>query len=1045
MSVPFGISAFAAGELSPAVWGNVALPKFAIGAATLRNFMVDFRGGALSRAGFLYVATSPQTFGIPPRLVRFQFSNTQGIVLEFGELYLRFIVNGAYVLVPATGLPYQIATPYGSPHLRYLKFAQSADVMNITCVVPSAANFVGSISGTVLTVTKMNSGTVWVGGILQGAGIAANMTIISAGTGTGGVGTYNVNISTAIASETINEAIEYPPYTLSRLAAASWTLVATNFSSAVPAPVIGAISATVQPNPGLSPPTLPCAYAYCVTAVDPSTGQESVASGIANITNSVDIAATAGSIIIDWSPVSLPSGFQPFYNIYKAPPSYDTAGSSTVANPVPAGAFFGLVGTSYGTQFVDTNITPDLTQVPPLHLNPFAPGKILAVGATGSSSDFTGEPAFAITTSTGTDAVVTGALQWSPSAATASVPAAIVLTGGQDYASTDTIASSGGGGSTQPTLTMKLGPLVGTYPSTCGYYQQRLGYGGSLNNPDTLWFSQPGQYTNFDARVPPIASDAITATPWAQQVNGIQWMLQMPNALVAFTGNGTWAIAGTGSFLSNPQPITPTGTQATPQAAVGTNATVPPIPINYDIIYLTAKGYSVRDLVYQPYFSLYYPRDISILSTHLLEGHSIVEWAWAEEPHKVLWAVRDDGVLLSLTYLQEQDVYGWARHDSQGLFCSVCTITEQPFSGFITEAASQDALYAVVQRHLGGNWVYTIERMDDRLWYSIEDSVCVDCAFQSAPTAPVGQLSISPPSAGVVTMQAYNCAPFSAGSVGSTIRGARGIFKITGYTSPTVVTGSVILPGVGASGAPYGANPATPFFIDAGSWTISPNVTSVTMADPVTGGVPLAGLQVIGVADGVPVGPLTVGSGGLVLLPFPASYITLGLPFTAQLQSLYANPPGPVTVQGRRKNISDCVVRVATSGFGAFYGSGAQTIMGGSNQPDGSTQSPMQIAPAWSNLVPVVPGPEAKPPASYTTAGGATCQPFYSGDMKSWLQGTWRKPGQLAIQVTGVPLNVTALVLDINPGDLPEAGVQEDKQQPPGARGSRGPGLHMLS
>ena len=45
-------------------------------------------------------------------------------------------------------------------------------------------------------------------------------------------------------------------------------------------------------------------YAYCVTAVDATTGEESVASNIAYITNSDDIALVAGSHIITWNPVA---------------------------------------------------------------------------------------------------------------------------------------------------------------------------------------------------------------------------------------------------------------------------------------------------------------------------------------------------------------------------------------------------------------------------------------------------------------------------------------------------------------------------------------------------------------------------------------------------------------------------------------------------------------------------------------------------------------------------------------------------------------------
>jgi hypothetical protein len=71
--------------------------------------------------------------------------------------------------------------------------------------VQSAA-FTGAISGTVLTVSALASGNINVGDILSGAGIPANTTIASKGTGTGGIGTYNLSTSLSISSEPLTTA-----------------------------------------------------------------------------------------------------------------------------------------------------------------------------------------------------------------------------------------------------------------------------------------------------------------------------------------------------------------------------------------------------------------------------------------------------------------------------------------------------------------------------------------------------------------------------------------------------------------------------------------------------------------------------------------------------------------------------------------------------------------------------------------------------------------------------------------------------------------------
>ena len=74
----------------------------------------------------------------------------------------------------------------------------------------------------------------------------------------------------------------------------------------------------------------------------------------------------------------------------------------------------------------------------------------------------------------------------------------------------------------------------------------------------------------------------------------------------------------------------------------------------------------------------------------------------------MIWAVRNDGALLSLTYIKEQEVEGWARHDTDGFFVGVCSVIEPPV----------DAIYTIVKRYIIGHntWVYYSERADNRLW-----------------------------------------------------------------------------------------------------------------------------------------------------------------------------------------------------------------------------------------------------------------------------------------------------------------------------------------
>jgi hypothetical protein len=463
---------------------------------------------------------------------------------------------------------------------------------------------------------------------------------------------------------------EYPQQDLERLSDTDWTFTPVVPVASIAAPATASASASHSGSTN---------YAYCVTAVA-ADGTESIASPIANLSGAVDVAATAGTITVTWATVSGATS----YNIYKAEQSYQ--------GQVPVGVLFGYAGTAFGNQFLDSNIVPDFQQVPPLHKNPFARGQVIAAAIDNAGSGYT----FAnvtINTSTGSGGVIEAVIT------NHQVVALLVVDAGGGYASTDTISISGNGSGATGHLT--IGPETGTYAGVPSYFQQRRVFGNTLNNPDTYFMSQPGAFKNFDSRIPTIASDAITGSPWSLQVNGIQFFVVLPAGLGAFTGLSAWLLVGAGSFATNVQPISPSSQVAQPLAFTGCSPLLPPIKINYDVLYVTSKGSYYYDLPYQLY-ALSEPIDLTMFSSHLFDNFTIREHTWAETPFKLLWSVRSDGCLLSCTFLKQQQVAGWARHDTNGQFLSVASVVEPVIAtpelgDLLTDKA--DAVYFAVERN----------------------------------------------------------------------------------------------------------------------------------------------------------------------------------------------------------------------------------------------------------------------------------------------------------------------------------------------------------
>lgn len=849
---------------------------------------------------------------------------------------------------------------------------------------------------------------------------------------------------------------EYPGQDLNRSSDANWT-----FTPIVPAASIAAPANATATYAGSSGGFY---YSYQVTALAPD-GTESVGSNIATC-DGIDLSTNHNMVTITWDPV--PNATQ--YTVYKA--------ADVINNPPPVGALYGFAGNAYGTSFTDgpSEIVPDFSQVPPLHRNPFARGQVIAVTPTSGGSGATQAGTTAtITSADGTGVVLIPIID--PPTGGGALTGFIIADPGGGYEQGDPVVITSDGTGLAATAT--IGPQSGTYPGAVSYYQQRRVYANSLNNPDTYWMSQPGSYLNFDIRIPTIASDAITGSPWAQQVNGIQWMIQTSGGLLVMTGLSAWLLAGVGSFATNVQPISPSTQDAVPQAFSGVSALVPPVRINYDVLYVESKGSLYYDLPYQLY-TLSEPIDLTEISSHLFIGYTIRENAWCEQPYKILWVVRNDGILLSLTYYKTQQVAGWARHDTNGLFQSVCSVIELPV----------DALYCATQRqNMQYNTPsYLIERMDNRIWSVAEDCWCVDAGLSLAQPEPnatlnassavgIGQLTgainivggsnysaattatvvdnngqgpgtgavptitinngqltsvtfgagqegtgyINPQlvlndpantgSGGSAKLILDNSATFTASapifspaSVGSVIRMGGGIASITSYIDAEHVIANILSPITAVQ--PNSNGIVVPQV--AGTWTLTQPISTVE------GLFHLIGSTVTGLADGNVIAPQVVAADGSIQLPTAASAITVGLGFQAQVQSPYADVGEP-TVQGQRKKIAAVTARLQAS----------RGVLVGANQPDGSTFSPPQIAPTWSDLQ-EVPDKSSYDTIASMTPYNALCPVLYSADRRIPLPSGFQKQGQVCLQQNNpLPLQLLAWVPEILEGDNSEQAAQK--------------------
>jgi hypothetical protein len=93
---------FSGGEISPEMFGRIDDAKYQNGAALLKNFIATPQGPAVNRPGLAYVNKTKNN-GVA-RLIPFAFSASQTMVIETGAGYFRFHTLGETLQYPAMGL-----------------------------------------------------------------------------------------------------------------------------------------------------------------------------------------------------------------------------------------------------------------------------------------------------------------------------------------------------------------------------------------------------------------------------------------------------------------------------------------------------------------------------------------------------------------------------------------------------------------------------------------------------------------------------------------------------------------------------------------------------------------------------------------------------------------------------------------------------------------------------------------------------------------------------------------------------------------------------
>lgn len=283
-------------------------------------------------------------------------------------------------------------------------------------------------------------------------------------------------------------------------------------------------------------------------------------------------------------------------------------------------------------------------------------------------------------------------------------------------------------GTTPPEPVYSLNIGAGEYPAAVAHFERRRWFAGTLSKPQTIWATRNGTLSNLTSSVPNREDDGMEFRIAAQQQNAIRHLMPLTD-LVALTVGGEFRI-----FADGGPAVSPSTISIKPQGFTGAS-NVQPALAKSAVLYVQAQGSRINELTYDPSGTgAFNANDVSLLATHLVDGYTIAELAFQRGSTPTLWAVRSDGVLLGLTYVPDQKVFGWHRHTlaANGIVESCAVIPE----------SNLDVLYLVVRRTVGGVSRRYIERLSPRFFAAQEDAFFVDSGltYDSTPTLSLSGL-----------------------------------------------------------------------------------------------------------------------------------------------------------------------------------------------------------------------------------------------------------------------------------------------------------------
>ena len=234
------------------------------------------------------------------------------------------------------------------------------------------------------------------------------------------------------------------------------------------------------------------------------------------------------------------------------------------------------------------------------------------------------------------------------------------------------------------------------YPSRVIIQGNRLWFARTAAEPQKQWGSKIFDYENF-ALDTEAADDSLNLPLSSNESNEIQW-LAAGKSLLAGTFGGVF-VTNSGSS----EAITPTNATASEEVGLGADNIMPKKVGGY-LYYIQRFGKKLREMFFSWDLDTYKAVDKTILAAHIL-GDGIIDMDVQNNPETILYCVRTNGTLATMTREIDQDMTAWAKHTTSGTYTSVAVIPSQ--------SANYDEVWVIVERWINGSQKKYIEYFEN--------------------------------------------------------------------------------------------------------------------------------------------------------------------------------------------------------------------------------------------------------------------------------------------------------------------------------------------